>query len=91
MAADHAIKECKAFAEDVFNPIWFGIIIVRVVEIGQITPPVGLNVFVMSGAAKDVPMYTIFRGITPFLIADICHVVLLILFPQIALFLPSHL
>ncbi|OGP65183.1 MAG: C4-dicarboxylate ABC transporter permease [Deltaproteobacteria bacterium RBG_13_47_9] len=72
-----------------FDPIWFGIIIVRVVEIGQITPPVGINVFIIQGIAKDVPMFDIFRGVFPFLIADILHVVLLIAVPQIALFLPG--
>jgi tripartite ATP-independent transporter DctM subunit len=72
-----------------FDPIWFGIIIVRVVEIGQITPPVGINVFIMQGIAKDIPMYDIFRGIVPFLIADILHVALLIAVPGIALFLPG--
>ena len=72
-----------------FDPIWFGIIIVRVVEMGQITPPVGINVYVMQGIAKDIPMYDIFRGIIPFLIADILHVALLIAVPQIVLFLPG--
>lgn len=72
-----------------FDPIWFGIIIVKVVEIGQITPPVGINVFVTQGIAKDIPMYTMFRGIVPFLIAGFLHVTLLICVPQIALFLPS--
>ncbi len=72
-----------------FDPIWFGIIIVRVVEIGQITPPVGINVFIMQGIAKDIPMYDIFQGIVPFLIADIFHVALLIAVPEIVLFLPS--
>jgi TRAP-type C4-dicarboxylate transport system permease large subunit len=72
-----------------FHPIWFGIIIVKIVEIGQITPPVGINVFVIKGVAKDVPMYTIFRGIVPFLIASAVEVVLLCLFPQIATFLPD--
>ncbi len=72
-----------------FNPIWFGIIIVRLVEIGQITPPVGINVFVIKGIAKDVPLFTIFKGIVPFLIADILHVAMLIAIPQITLFLPS--
>ena len=72
-----------------FDPIWFGIIIVRMCEIGGITPPVGINVFVMKGVAKDVPMYTIFRGIIPFLLADICHVALLVAVPQISLFLPN--
>ena len=72
-----------------FDPIWFGIITVRIFEIAQITPPVGMNVFVISGVAKDVPMGTIYRGIIPFLIADICHLALLVAFPQLALFLPS--
>jgi tripartite ATP-independent transporter DctM subunit len=71
-----------------FDPIWFGIIVVRAAEIGLITPPVGMNVFVINGIT-DVPMYTIFRGIIPFLIADICHVALLVAVPQIATFLPS--
>jgi tripartite ATP-independent transporter DctM subunit len=72
-----------------FDPVWFGIIIVRVVEIGLITPPLGINVFVIKGVAEDVPMYTIFRGIVPFLMADICHVALLVAVPKVALFLPN--
>jgi len=72
-----------------FDPIWFGIIIVRVFEMAAITPPVGMNVYVIHGVAKDVPMYTIFRGIVPFLIADVCHIALLVAIPQISLFLPS--
>jgi TRAP-type C4-dicarboxylate transport system permease large subunit len=74
-----------------FNPIWFGIIMVRVCEIGLITPPVGLNVFIISGIARDVSMYTIFRGIVPFFIADIFEVTLLVAVPQIVLFLPSFM
>lgn len=72
-----------------FDPIWFGIIIVRVFEMAAITPPVGMNVYVIHGVAKDIPMTTIFRGIIPFVIADICHVTLLVVFPQISLFLPN--
>jgi len=72
-----------------FHPIWFGIIIVRMCEIGQITPPVGINVYIMKGIVKDIPMSTIFRGIFPFLIADIFHVALLVAVPQISLFLPG--
>jgi len=72
-----------------FDPIWFGIIIVIVVEAGLITPPVGMNVFVIKGVAKDVPMYTIFRGVMPFLVVDILLLALLFVWPQIALFLPS--
>ena len=72
-----------------FDPIWFGIIVVRCMEIGMITPPVGLNVFIIKGIAQDVPMYTIFRGVIPFIVADVCHVTLLILVPQITTFLPG--
>ena len=74
-----------------FDPIWFGIIIVRVVEMAAITPPVGINVYIVSGVAKDVPLQDIFRGIFPFLIADLFHIALLISVPQIALFLPGFM
>jgi TRAP-type C4-dicarboxylate transport system permease large subunit len=72
-----------------FDPIWFGIIITRVSEIGVITPPVGVNVYVMKGVATDIPLTTIFRGILPFLVADVVSMGLLLFVPQIALFLPS--
>ena len=72
-----------------FDPIWFGILIVRVCEIGLITPPVGLNVYVIKGVAKDVPLSTIFKGVTPFIAAMIVCTVIIVAFPQIALFLPS--
>ena len=74
-----------------FDSIWFGIIIVRVFEMAAITPPVGLNVFVIKGVAKDVPMGTIFRGITPFLMADIVQIALLVAVPQVVLFLPGFM
>ena len=74
-----------------FDAIWFGIITVRIFEIAQITPPVGMNVFIMKGVAPDVPLTTIFKGIIPFFIADVFHLILLIIFPQIALWLPSLL
>ncbi|MFH1647756.1 MAG: TRAP transporter large permease [Chloroflexota bacterium] len=74
-----------------FNPIWFGILTTRMTEIGLITPPVGLNVYVIRGVAGDVPMGTIFRGIVPFLIADIFEVALLISVPQLSLFLPGFM
>jgi tripartite ATP-independent transporter DctM subunit len=72
-----------------FDPIWFGVIVTLLIEIGLITPPVGVNVFIISGIAKEVPMYTIFRGIVPFFLAMILCLILLIAFPQIALFLPQ--
>ncbi len=71
-----------------FDPIWFGILVTRMTEIGLITPPVGLNVYIIKGIS-DVPMGTIFKGITPFLIADLCEVALLIAVPELSLFLPS--
>ncbi len=72
-----------------FDPIWFGIIITLVMEMSLITPPVGINVFIISGVAREVPMYTIFRGVFPFWIAMLACIILLVLFPQIALFLPG--
>ncbi len=72
-----------------FDPIWFGVIIVLVTEMGVITPPVGVNVYVIKGIAEDVPLETIFKGIFPFLAALIVAVAILIAFPQIATFLPS--
>ncbi len=72
-----------------FDPIWFGVIIVLVTEMGVITPPVGVNVYVIKGIAEDVPLETIFKGIFPFLIALVVAVVILLAFPQIATFLPS--
>lgn len=71
------------------NPIWFGILMTRAMEIAMITPPVGMNVYVMSAAAPDVPMQTIFKGIIPFLIADILNVLLLVFVPSLVLFLPN--
>jgi len=72
-----------------FDPIWFGVVTVLSMEMGQITPPIGVNVFAIASVAKDVPMETIFRGILPFFLCMIACVVLLIVFPQIALFLPN--
>lgn len=72
-----------------FDPIWFGVIITLVMEMSLITPPVGVNVFVISGIAKDVPMYTIFKGVLPFWGAMVICIALLIAFPQLALFLPG--
>lgn len=72
-----------------YDPIWFGVIIVLVTQMGVITPPVGVNVYIVSGIAKDVPLMSIFRGAVPFLIAIILCSLILIPFPQIALFLPN--
>jgi tripartite ATP-independent transporter DctM subunit len=72
-----------------FDPIWFGVICVMMMEAGLITPPVGLNVYTLAGVVKDVPMQTIFRGAAPFLLSMIAVVILITLFPKIVLFLPS--
>lgn len=72
-----------------FNPIWFGVVAVLMMEAGLITPPVGLNVYTLAGIVKDVPMAEIFKGATPFLISIIIVVILLVIFPRIALFLPG--
>jgi TRAP-type C4-dicarboxylate transport system permease large subunit len=72
-----------------FNAIWFGIVFVRMAEIAMITPPIGMNTFVIAGVARDmgIEMETVWKGILPFLAADFVHVALLILFPSISLFL----
>lgn len=71
-----------------FHPIWYGVIMVRIIEIGLITPPFGINLFGIAGTV-DVPVGTVYRGIVPFFIADICHVALLIAVPALSTFLPS--
>lgn len=72
-----------------FDPVWFGIIVVMVVELGLITPPIGMNVFVIKGMAQHVPLQTIYKGVIPFVAAQILLVILVFLFPQIALWLPD--
>ncbi len=72
-----------------FDPIWFGVIVVIISEMGVITPPVGVNVFVINGIAPDIPLEKIFKGIIPFLIALFIFTVLLLFIPQIATYLPS--
>ncbi|UCG54661.1 MAG: TRAP transporter large permease [Dehalococcoidia bacterium] len=72
-----------------FNLIWFGIIVVRMAEIGLITPPIGLICYNIAAVSDGVPVQTVFRGIIPFLIADILHVLLLLFVPGVVLFLPN--
>jgi tripartite ATP-independent transporter DctM subunit len=71
-----------------FDPIWFGVVIVLVVEMGMISPPVGMTMFVVKGIAPDIPIETIYKGVLPFVIAVVVLMVLLVAFPQLALFLP---
>ncbi|MBN1545620.1 MAG: TRAP transporter large permease [Syntrophaceae bacterium] len=72
-----------------FDPVWFGVIIVLVAEIGVITPPIGINVYVVAGVARDVPLHIIFKGTVWMMTALLGTVILLMLFPQIALYLPG--
>jgi tripartite ATP-independent transporter DctM subunit len=74
-----------------YDPVWFGIIVVVVTEISLITPPVGLNVFVLKGVVGNVTTGTIFRGVTPFWVVDILRLALLLGIPSLALFLPSQM
>jgi tripartite ATP-independent transporter DctM subunit len=74
-----------------FDPIWFGVIIVMTVELGLIHPPVGMNVFVIKSVIKDVKLTTIFYGVLPFVITDILRLAILIAFPILAMWLPSHM
>jgi len=71
-----------------FDPIWFGVVVVLVVEMGMISPPVGMTMFVVKGIAPEIPIETIFKGVLPFVIAVAIMMVLLVAFPQLALFLP---
>lgn len=71
-----------------FDVIWFGVFIILTMEMGAITPPVGLNCFIISGVAKDIPLSTIYKGVIPFTITIIVGVILICAFPQIALLLP---
>ena len=74
-----------------FDPVWFGIVVVVVTEISLITPPVGLNVFVLKGVVKDVSTSTIFRGVTPFWIVDLIRLLIIVLLPGLVLFLPNSM
>ena len=72
-----------------FDPIWFGVVIVLIGEMGVVTPPVGVNVYVVYGVAKDVPLQSIFKGVLPMVLALLVCNIIILFFPQIALFLPS--
>ncbi len=72
-----------------YDPIWFGIVVVKMAEICLITPPIGLNCFVVNGVRPDIPLSTVFRGILPFFIADVITVGVFIAFPEIILWLPK--
>ena len=72
-----------------YDPIWFGVIIVLVAEMGAMTPPVGINVYVLREVTRDIPLEIIFKGALPFVLSLLTCMTLLIAFSQIALFLPN--
>jgi len=74
-----------------FDPIWFGVLIVMTVELGLIHPPVGMNIFVIKSVIEDAKISTIFYGVLPFIITDILRLIILIVFPVIATYLPSKM
>jgi tripartite ATP-independent transporter DctM subunit len=73
------------------DPIWFGILLVTVVELGLITPPIGMNLFVLRVVADNLPLGTIVRGILPFILADVVRLAILLAVPAISLWLPAHM
>jgi len=74
-----------------FDPVWFGVLIVTVIEIGMISPPVGMNLFVINALLPSVPLNQIFRGVWPFVVADVVRLAILVAFPAIALWLPGFM
>lgn len=72
-----------------FDPVWFGVIVVMVVELGLITPPIGMNVFVIKGMAPKVSLSSIYIGVMPFVVAQILLIIAVFLIPDIALWLPE--
>jgi C4-dicarboxylate transporter, DctM subunit len=72
-----------------FDPVWFGIVVVMTVELGLITPPIGMNVFVIKSLSRDVSLATIYRGVMPFIASDIVRLALILIFPALVLFLPN--
>ena len=74
-----------------FDPVWFGVIIVMTVELGLIHPPVGMNVFVIKSVIREVKLSTVFYGVMPFVLTDILRLAILITFPILATWLPSHM
>jgi TRAP-type C4-dicarboxylate transport system permease large subunit len=71
-----------------YHPVWWGIIMVIAIEVGLITPPIGVNVFVLYGIAETIPLKAIFQGIVPFFFAEVACILLLVVFPELVLWLP---
>jgi len=74
-----------------FDPIHFAVLVVLTIIMGSITPPIGIVVFALHGMVKEVPLFTIFRGCIPFLVAMVAGLIILIVFPEISLVLPGYM
>jgi TRAP-type C4-dicarboxylate transport system permease large subunit len=74
-----------------YDPIWFGIVVVKMAEVCLVTPPIGLNCFVVASVRPDIPLTTVFRGIGPFLIADFITLAIFIAFPAVITWLPDQM
>lgn len=72
-----------------YDPIWFGILLVKLIEVGVVTPPVGLNCYVVNGIRPDIPLESVFRGVAPFLVGEIFIIAIIVLFPDLVLLLPN--
>jgi len=72
-----------------YDPIWFGVLLVKLIEVGVVTPPVGLNCYVVNGIRPDIPLHTVFKGVAPFLVGEIVIIAIIVLFPDLILFLPN--
>jgi tripartite ATP-independent transporter DctM subunit len=72
-----------------YDPIWFGILLVKLIEVGVVTPPVGLNCYVVNGIRPDIPLESVFRGVTPFLIGEVIIIAIIVAFPDLILMLPN--
>jgi len=74
-----------------YDPIWFGVVIVLVVQIGLISPPVGMNIFVVKNLIRHLSISTVFRGVWPFTFAQVALLAIIVAFPQLALYLPKFM
>lgn len=72
-----------------YDPVWFGILLIKLIEVGVVTPPVGLNCYVVNGIRPDIPLEKIFRGVTPFLVGEIFIIAVIVVFPEFILWLPN--
>jgi C4-dicarboxylate transporter DctM subunit len=73
-----------------YDPVWWGVVNVMIMEIGMITPPIGINVFVLNGMSKDLNLKTIYNGIVPFFLTDLVRLAIVLVFPATALWLPKY-